>query len=78
MYIVIEMQTNADCDVATIVTKHPTREEAESKYYTVLSAAALSTVPIHAATVLRNDGQQILYKSYSHSIIINEEETENG
>ena len=64
-YIVIELQTN-NGQTANIVTTHATREEAESKYHTVLAAAAISNVEIHAATILTPDGFQLMAQAYHH------------
>ena len=66
MYLVIEIQTNADGTVGNIVTAHETREEAESKYHTVLAYAALSELPYHAAVLLQNDGLLIERRCYTH------------
>ena len=64
-YIVIELQTNGN-QTANIVTTHATREEAESKYHTVLAAAAVSNVEVHAATILTPDGFQLMSQAYHH------------
>lgn len=64
-YIVIELQTNGGT-TANIVTTHDTREAAESKYHTVLAAAAISNVEVHAATILTPDGFQLMSQSYHH------------
>lgn len=64
-YIVIELQTT-NGTTAYLVTTHDTREEAESKYHLVLSAAAVSNVEIHAATILTPDGFQLMNQSYHH------------
>ena len=66
-YIVIELQTT-NGTTANIVTTHATREEAESKYHTVLAAAAISNVEIHAATILTPDGFQLMAKAYNHPV----------
>lgn len=55
-YIVLEMQTHADGNVGTLLTAYDSLHEAESKYYTVLAAAALSTLPVHSAMLLTNNG----------------------
>lgn len=65
-YIVIELQTDKDGAVANIVTKHPTLQEAESKYHAVLSAAAVSSVPQHAAVIIGSNGHQYAAKCYVH------------
>ena len=54
MYIVMEIQTSTT--TATIVTQHSTRQEAESKFHQVLSAAAVSAVPVHTAVMLDEEG----------------------
>ena len=64
-YIVIELQTT-NGTTANIVTTHATREEAESKYHTVLAAAAVSNVEVHAATILTPDGFQLMSQAYRH------------
>ncbi len=64
-YIVIELQTT-NGTTSNIVTTHATRQEAESKYHLILSAAAVSNVPLHAATILTADGFQLMYQAYTH------------
>ena len=67
-YIVIELQTYADGTVGNIVTSHDTRDAAESKFHTVLAAAAISQLPCHAAIILGNDGFVIDNKCYKHEV----------
>lgn len=55
-YVVVELQTDANGNVANLVTQHSTRGEADSKYHAVLSAAAVSTLPVHAAILMDNYG----------------------
>ena len=55
-YLVIELQQAKDGTVANIVTSHDTRSEAESKYHTVLAAAAISGLPSHAAVLMTHQG----------------------
>lgn len=68
MYIVIELQKNADGKVANIVTSYETRLEAESKYHQILANAATSSVPVHSAVVLLDDGNPLLNQSYRHVV----------
>ena len=70
MYIVIEIQKTGD-KIATLVTTHTDSNEAESKYYTVLAAAAMSTVPLHAASLLTEDGRCLRSEAYKHSVAEN-------
>ena len=65
-YIVIELQTAADGAVANLVTAHETRNAAESKYHQVLSAAAVSTLPAHAAVLIDSNGGYVSAACYEH------------
>ena len=66
MYIVIELQKNAYGVVSNIVTEHATREEAESKYYSILASAAVSNVPVHSAIMMTEEGEPVRNRSYKH------------
>lgn len=66
-YIVIEIQTASDGTVGNLVTAHATRSEAEGKYHAVLSAAAVSALPQHAAALLASDGTLIDSRCYEHA-----------
>lgn len=68
MYIVIELQTNADGAIGNIVTAYNSREQAFSKYHTILSAAAVSALPCHAAVILDNKGMQIAAQCFEHEV----------
>ena len=65
-YIVIELQTNADGTVGNIVTSHDTRQAAESKYHLVLSSAAVSQLPEHAAALIDSQGGILEARCYQH------------
>lgn len=65
-YIVIEMQTNDAGTVGTLVWSFDTRNQAESKFHSVLSAAAISELPLHAASLLQSDGRLLDCRSYEH------------
>ena len=66
MYIVIELQKNAEGVVSDIVTSHNTLAEAESKYYTILASAAVSEIGVHSAVIISEDGFPVKYQSYKH------------
>lgn len=68
MFIVIELQTNADDSVGNFVWAFTTREQAFSKYHAVLSAAAVSALPVHAAVILDNHGLQIAAQAFEHEV----------
>lgn len=64
MYIVLEIQTSTT--VATLVNSYEDRNQAESKYHQILSAAALSSVPKHSAVLMDDVGETIKMDSYIH------------
>lgn len=66
MFIVIELQTNQSGVVGNIVTAFSSIELAYQKYYTILSAAAVSSLPVHAAVILNNHGEMIDYRYFEH------------
>lgn len=63
-YIVIELQTMADGAVANLVTQHASEAEAQSKYHSVLAAAAISDLPCHAAVLMANSGVTLENRYY--------------
>lgn len=66
MFVVIELQQYGDT-LQNLVTAHPTLQEAESKYHTVLAAAAISSVPVHSAVLLSGNGNVIKSECYRHN-----------
>ena len=66
MYIVLETQTNANGTVGTLVDQFADRDAAESKYHLILSSAAVSTLPIHCAFMLTDEGYTVKSESYRH------------
>lgn len=67
MFLVLEIQKTGN-QIAHILTSHETRQEAESKWHTVLAAAAVSSVPQHAATLLDDRGYTIKVECYEHPV----------
>lgn len=66
-YIIIEIQKsliNNEVNVTQITTVHSTRSEAEQKYHTVLSYAAVSGLLSHSATMLDEKGYYIKSECY--------------
>lgn len=77
MYIVIELQTSNG--VTSMLTyQFDDRDQAESKFHSVLSYAAVSTVEFHAVSILDRLGTVIRNESYNHPVQPepNEETTE--
>ena len=66
MYIVIELQKNAEGVVSNLVTSHNTLAEAESKYHFILAAAAVSEIPVHSAIIVSEEGFAVQNKCYKH------------
>lgn len=66
-YIVLEMQTHADGQVGTLLTAYDDKATAESAYYMVLAAAVLSSLAMHAAVLMMNDGTVLMKASYEHT-----------
>ena len=67
MYIVIELQKNTKGEVSNIVTSFPTLAEAESKYHSILAAAAVSKLPTHSAIIVSEEGFPVANKCYKHA-----------
>lgn len=44
------------------------RLKAEAKYHEVLAAAAVSSLPSHAATIIASDGFPVVYQCYHHEV----------
>ena len=65
-YIVLEIQTMADGQVACLATPHDSQMQAESSYHSVLAAAALSSLPRHAAVLVTSDGSVQASQHYEH------------
>ena len=80
-YYVIELQKYIDGsygDIKHVVwDEDPTkaRLKAESKFYEVLSAAAVSELPVHAAIMFTSEGVPIMNQRYVHAIPQPEPET---
>lgn len=74
-FYIMEIQQYADGSYGDI--KHfaydedpdKARLKAESKFYEVLSAAAVSNLPSHAAILFSSEGFPIMNKCYKHEVI---------
>ena len=67
VYIVIEIQSNNET-AATIVNSYTDKNEAESKFHQILSAAATSNVPTHSAVLFTDRGKSLKDETYLHNI----------
>ena len=65
-YLVLEIQTAADGKVSTLITAKDSLNEAMSAFYMILSAAAVSSVPMHAAVLMMNNGAVVKSEVFDH------------
>lgn len=68
MYIVIEIQTAADGTVGNLVYAFDSLDEARSKYFSILAAASVSVLPCHAACIIKNTGEPVEFRYFSHEV----------
>lgn len=66
MYIILELQTHQDGTVSSMINNYSDYNEAESRYYTALAAAAISSIPRHAVVMMQDNGLCIQNKYYDH------------
>lgn len=66
MFIVIELQKNADGTFGNVTTAHETENEAASKYHSILASAAVSKVPVHSAVLISEEGFVLMNQCYKH------------
>jgi hypothetical protein len=65
-YIVIELQKSAEGVVSNIVSSYENLAEAESKYYSILAAAAVSEISVHSAVLISEEGFPVKNQCYKH------------
>ena len=65
-YLVLEIQKNADGSVGNFVWAYDTIQDAESKYHSVLAAAAVSSLPVHSACIISETCYPVKHQSYAH------------
>ena len=66
-YLVIELQKTGD-DVASIINKHDDFNQAQSTYHQVLAAAAISSVEVHSAIIMSDEGEVYNKESFFHPV----------
>lgn len=76
MFIVMEIQVNAEGQVATLVSTYGTLAQAMNKYYTILAFAVVSTVPKHSAVILDQMGVLLERNGFDHPVEPEPEESE--
>ena len=65
-FIVLEIQTHEDGNIGTLINAYENINEAEHRYHEILSAAAISELPVHTAFFLTNEGTCIKGEKYIH------------
>lgn len=65
-YLVIEVQTFATGATATPAYAFDSEQSALGKYFQILSGAAVSSLPVHAALMFTNDGLYLRSESFTH------------
>lgn len=68
-YYVVEIQKMPEGNFAHLVHEAATRNEAESKYHQVLSAAAIANLPMHSAILFTSEGFPLMQQSYQHNYV---------
>ena len=67
-YIIIEIQTNADNTVGTLVYDADDFATAQSIYYSKLAAAAVSSLPVHSVILMNNEAFPIKNECFTHEV----------
>lgn len=65
-YLVTEIQHWANGTVQNPTWAYDDRNKAEAKYHAILSAAAVSTLPVHSALLFTDEGFALESKCYKH------------
>ena len=66
MYLVVEIQKPDDATLNHLVTVHDNLNAADSKFYQVLSYAAVSELLLHGAVILSENGNIVRTQIYKH------------
>ena len=66
-YLVIELQTTNDT-TSHLAWSYSDLQQAESKYHSILSAAATSSIPVHTAVILNQEGMTMKSYCYRHEL----------
>ena len=73
-FYIVEIQQYANGDFGHIVhwayddNPDRAREKADSKFYEVLSACAISELPLHSAILFSTEGFPLDHKCYKHEV----------
>lgn len=71
-YVVLEIQNSGT--PAVLTTVYTDENQAYAKWHTILAVAAVSSLPYHAAAIIRgSDGESIEHKVYRHQAQVSAE-----
>lgn len=65
-FLVTEIQTFEGGGVSTPSYAYDTQTAAEAKFHAILAAAAVSTLPVHAAILFTDEGFPLRHECYKH------------
>lgn len=68
-FVVIEIQTASDGTASVLHSAYSSENQAWSKFHTILSFAAVSELPCHAAVILDNQGSVLGSMQYVHEAV---------
>lgn len=67
-YLVIEIQKFDTGAISTPTYAYDERTAAEAKFHSILASAAGSSLPLHACTMLTEDGRLVRNEYYRHEV----------
>lgn len=65
-FLVTEIQKFPDGGMSTPSYAYDTQTAAEAKYHSILAAAAVSSLPVHAAILFTEEGFPMRHECYKH------------
>lgn len=74
MYIVMEIQTNVDNTIGILTWSFANQNLAEEQFHRVLTTAATSNLPKHAACLVSEEGFPLRHECYTHVPVPTSEE----
>ena len=77
-YIVMEMQTSNGATAIVPPVSFTDRNQAESRFHSILASAAISAIEEHAVVMITDDGRVVRNEVYRHPVepVTPEEEPE--
>lgn len=72
-YLVIEIQKFANGSMSTPAYAYDNLNSAEAKYYSILAAAAVSSLPVHSCILMSEEGFPLRHECYKHEPVAENE-----